>query len=179
LRTAILALYYGLVDYAEAYYKNVHGKAFEWPKWMPKYLGWAGVDDEPFEPDIEWGNKVDPKTGKSLMNGGPYLLYHMYQEASLVFKTHPINSLAKTGPATDWLIDLLSDPKKQSQLPVIETKMYEDGKNLLIETITNDLRYKSLSPEDQQSLMTDSLKVYDDHMQELRESRATNQKLKD
>lgn len=179
LRTLVVAGYYGLIDYAESWYKNKNGKAYRWPDWMPKYLGWAGVDAEPFEPDFEWGNKLDPDTGKTLKNGVPYMFLHVGKEMWKVGSEHPFMSLAKTGPLTAWIIEKMSDPNEQKQRPVIETKLYEDEKQNLIKIIESNPKYMELTPQEKESAMQDSLRAFDENMELLRQTRATNETLKD
>jgi len=179
VRTLVVAGYYGLIDYAEAFYKNKNGKAFTWPDWMPEYLGWAGVDADPFEPDFEWGNKLEPETGKTLKNGIPYIFIHIGKEMWKVGSEHPFMSLAKTGPLTAWIVDKLSDPNEQNQKEFIETELYKTEKENLLKKIKSNPEYVNANPQEQEKMITDSLNVFEENINILRETRATNEKLND
>jgi hypothetical protein len=112
-RSAVLALAYGIMDWAEAYYENQSGVPFK--------LGPAS-----FKPDKEWGMSKDFKG--EWTEAGMYAIKHVMEVGGLEFYKNPISTFAE-GPAPKLLKVFFSDPNNQAKKLPFEQQLYRQQWN--------------------------------------------------
>jgi hypothetical protein len=141
-RAAILAGFYGAIDYWLALQENKNGLPVTIPEIIP-YIG--GVQLEPL---VKW----DKDNNNTVLGGTMYLASHMLRAAWERFKTQPIESISNTGPLISLYETFITNPELQRKRTEVETQAFQiELKNFLDDLHKKDPNYLNLKDQSQKT----------------------------
>ena len=141
-RAAILAGFYGAIDYWLALQENKNGLPVTIPEIIP-YIG--GVQLEPL---VKW----DKDDNNTVWGGTKYLAQHVLSAAWERFKTQPIESITNTGPLISLYETFITNPELQRKRTQVETQAFQIELQNFLDTLhKKDPNYLNLKDQSQKT----------------------------
>ena len=167
-----MGFWYGVTDYVEAYYKNIHGQAYHTPEWMKS----IGIDSS-MEPDKDWDQPYDPKKTSNTLNNVVYFLQHSFGSGLGFAKNHFLQTGTSAGPIPKAIINFYSDPNRQKKRRLTETELHDELLEAMKKRIMEYKEYKNATPEKQQEMIQDSTNLFEKNFEILNQVKESTEKL--